>query len=152
MKLFKHKGKGKYELKFEISPEEATRVELYLTWHSSDINDYIDALQQIQKISRTEQPEAFPFEYYYQQARKAASSAGGFTPNPNQQYYAGFNPTPRKHTPEPAWVKVLGLKRTATKDEIRSKYRELAKKNHPDKGGDALEFAAITAAYDEAMK
>lgn len=44
----------------------------------------------------------------------------------------------------------LGLNRTAKKDEIRAKYRELAKKHHPDvDGGNEEKFKKIHTAYEE---
>lgn len=46
----------------------------------------------------------------------------------------------------------LGLKRSATKDEIKSKYRELAKKYHPDLNKNdknaSEKFKEISAAYE----
>ena len=46
----------------------------------------------------------------------------------------------------------LGLKRSATKDEIKSKYRELAKKYHPDLNKNdknaSEKFKEITSAYE----
>lgn len=49
------------------------------------------------------------------------------------------------------YYKVLGVKRTASKAEIRSAYRKLAKTLHPDFNGDsataAREFALLSKAY-----
>ena len=42
----------------------------------------------------------------------------------------------------------LGVSRTSTDDEIKSAYRRLAKKHHPDIGGDQKRFAEISSAYD----
>lgn len=43
---------------------------------------------------------------------------------------------------------ILGLKRTATQDEIRKAYRELCKKYHPDKnGGDDTKIKEVNEAY-----
>ena len=48
--------------------------------------------------------------------------------------------------------KVLGVKKTATQDEIKQAYRKLAKTLHPDLNpddpGKQAEFQAVTAAYD----
>lgn len=43
---------------------------------------------------------------------------------------------------------VLGVERTATPEEIKSAYRRLASKHHPDRGGDTKTFQNIQAAYD----
>lgn len=49
--------------------------------------------------------------------------------------------------------KVLGLNRTATKAEVKSKYRELAKKLHPDaESGDAKQMEEINRAYNLLLK
>jgi DnaJ-class molecular chaperone len=42
----------------------------------------------------------------------------------------------------------LGVKPTASIDEIKSAYRALVMKHHPDKGGDAEAFRQITGAYE----
>lgn len=42
---------------------------------------------------------------------------------------------------------ILNLESGATSAEIRKKYRELSKENHPDKGGDPVVFMKIAKAY-----
>ena len=44
--------------------------------------------------------------------------------------------------------KVLGLKRSASDEDIKQKYRELILIHHPDKGGDHEEFLKVQQAYD----
>lgn len=44
--------------------------------------------------------------------------------------------------------KRLGVKRTATPERIRQAYRKLALKHHPDRGGDAATFQAVTEAHE----
>jgi DnaJ-like protein len=56
--------------------------------------------------------------------------------------------------PAPAgsnWWEVLGISPRATQEEIRDAYRELARQNHPDAGGDHEKFIVIKAAYETAM-
>lgn len=43
---------------------------------------------------------------------------------------------------------LLGVERTATEAEIKSAYRKLAMKHHPDRGGDTATFQKITEAYN----
>jgi hypothetical protein len=51
------------------------------------------------------------------------------------------------------WHEFLGLSPAATKDEIKQRYRELAKLHHPDvEGGDEKLFVQVDQAYDDAMK
>jgi len=46
---------------------------------------------------------------------------------------------------------VLGLPPGAPPEEIKKAYKALAKKHHPDKGGDPEEFKRINKAYEEAL-
>ena len=47
---------------------------------------------------------------------------------------------------------VLGLPPDATRQQIKRRYRELAKIYHPDRGGDQKEMRRIIAAYQLLMK
>lgn len=47
---------------------------------------------------------------------------------------------------------LLGLKLGAHKDEVKKAFNTLAKKHHPDLGGDAEIFQALRAAHDRIMK
>lgn len=44
--------------------------------------------------------------------------------------------------------KILGVGKNATPEEIKTAYRKLASKNHPDRGGNTAVFQEIQAAYD----
>jgi len=43
---------------------------------------------------------------------------------------------------------ILGVKETASQDDIKKSYRKLAKENHPDAGGNEDKFKKISEAYD----
>ena len=43
---------------------------------------------------------------------------------------------------------LLGLKRAATREEVRKAYRRKAKSSHPDSGGSVEAFNTLTAAHD----
>lgn len=47
---------------------------------------------------------------------------------------------------------VLGLPANATPQQIKHRYRVLAKRYHPDRGGDHHQMQRIIAAYDFLMK
>ncbi|MBK1883682.1 J domain-containing protein [Luteolibacter pohnpeiensis] len=50
------------------------------------------------------------------------------------------------------WWEVLGMNGTESKEAIKERYRELAKRHHPDIGGNPDQFAEINTAYQEAIK
>jgi len=45
----------------------------------------------------------------------------------------------------------FGLSNNATPEEVRAEWRRLASINHPDKGGDATEFARLRVLYVAAL-
>jgi hypothetical protein len=47
---------------------------------------------------------------------------------------------------------VLGLPPNATPQQIKRRYRTLAKQHHPDRGGDPRQMQKIIAAYEFLMK
>lgn len=46
------------------------------------------------------------------------------------------------------YYKILNIAENASKDEIKTAYRKLASKHHPDRGGDTATFQNIQQAYD----
>lgn len=55
-------------------------------------------------------------------------------------------PGPRK------WWDVFGFNGSESAEQIKERYRELAKRHHPDRGGNPDQFAEINQAYQEAIK
>jgi len=47
-----------------------------------------------------------------------------------------------------SYYDVLGVPKTATTDEIKKAFRKLARKHHPDAGGDEAKFKEINEAYE----
>ena len=47
----------------------------------------------------------------------------------------------------PDYYKTLGVARNATADEINKAFRKLARKHHPDTGGDEAKFKELNEAY-----
>jgi hypothetical protein len=64
-----------------------------------------------------------------------------------ETWSAGVLGTPRPTGPDP--YKLLGVDRAAPWEVIAAVYRTRAKREHPDKGGDAGAWKAVQAAYDE---
>lgn len=57
----------------------------------------------------------------------------------------------RRQEYRPQYLVDLDLPAGATKAQIKSQFRRLAMKHHPDRFGDAEEFKRVKRAYDEAM-
>jgi DnaJ-domain-containing protein 1 len=49
-------------------------------------------------------------------------------------------------------LSVLGLPSNATPEQIKRRYRALAKRYHPDRGGDQRQMQRIIAAYEYLIK
>ena len=49
-------------------------------------------------------------------------------------------------------LNILNLPKLISKDDIKKQYRYLAKKNHPDRGGDAEKMEQLNHAYKLLMK
>jgi DnaJ-domain-containing protein 1 len=49
-------------------------------------------------------------------------------------------------------LSVLGLPPNATPQQIKRRYRSLAKRHHPDRGGDQRQMQRIVAAYEFLMR
>jgi len=47
---------------------------------------------------------------------------------------------------------ILGLPKLITREDIKKQYHFLAKKKHPDVGGDAIQMEQLNAAYKLLMK
>lgn len=62
--------------------------------------------------------------------------------------FTGFTALPAPQQ----WFHVLGVKPDASESEIRSAYRTLVSKHHPDRGGDPERMAEINRANDQAME
>lgn len=163
MKLTRNEKKfprSVFLLTFELTTDELARdYELYAeflkVWGSNSSRlDYAELLVKIAKAQgKTEQGEDMVQRLYREAMedlkRQAANASAQAAYQQQRVYtestYAAYEP------PEPAWVKVLGVKPGASKEEIKSAYRKLAMKHHPDKGGDPVKFQRITQAYEEAL-
>lgn len=155
-----------YTLSFEISPTELIAAGGANAWKSQYIADYIDMLQKIAGVTGKAAKKKQRFEDIMREAQRQAYSSTNqfqqaYQESFNQAYYGAFNssqssqqtpPHQAPPRPKPAWATVLGVEATATKDEIKARYRTLAKQNHPDRGGDPAKFAKISEAYEQATK
>lgn len=50
---------------------------------------------------------------------------------------------------DPSLLKAFGLPADANLDDIKERFRVLAKKYHPDNGGDAQDFIKVIEAYEQ---
>jgi len=55
---------------------------------------------------------------------------------------------PRKNVDTESYYKFLGVEKDATKKELKKKYRRLAMKMHPDRGGDPDKFKELNKVYE----
>lgn len=67
-----------------------------------------------------------------------------------EQAFQGYVAIPEK-CGGPAWWVLLNIPSTATKDQIKDRFRELAKTAHPDKGGEREKWNLLQEAYNQAM-
>jgi DnaJ-domain-containing protein 1 len=72
------------------------------------------------------------------------------------QFFLGFAATPDDTvlllgSGEEDWSEVLGVEPDADQAAIRNAYRALARRHHPDAGGDATEFKRLRRAYEQAL-
>lgn len=67
------------------------------------------------------------------------------------QVFTGFKAIPEQ-TSAQQWWEVLGVSKTACKQDISAAYRNLAKIYHPDAGGNSSMFNALNEAYKEGLK
>jgi DnaJ-domain-containing protein 1 len=72
------------------------------------------------------------------------------------QFFLGFAATPDDTvlllgSGEEDWWQVLGVEPEADQSAIRNAYRALARRHHPDAGGDPSEFKRLRRAYEQAL-
>lgn len=68
-----------------------------------------------------------------------------------ERAFAGFTALPAPGAAKP-WHVVLGVRETATREEIEAAHRALIRKHHPDAGGSAEQAAEINRARDDALR
>jgi hypothetical protein len=67
--------------------------------------------------------------------------------------FSGFKalPAPGETSGMPQWCDVLGCEPGAPLAEVKQRYRELSRKNHPDHGGDPGAMAMVNRAWEQAQ-
>lgn len=87
-------------------------------------------------------------------ARETLRREGRFTHRGSNFYAteeAGIQDVHAALTARHGWCAALGVTFPCSAASIKSAYRRLARKSHPDGGGDPAEFRAVEEAYREAM-
>lgn len=96
-------------------------------------------------------------EYLYRalEAYGVSSSEESLFDKVFDNFFLGFEATPDDTalliTDGSNWYEVLGVKPTASKQDIINAYRALAKVHHPDVGGTKEMFIKLRKAYEEAI-
>ncbi|MBN3944126.1 J domain-containing protein [Nostoc sp. NMS9] len=67
-----------------------------------------------------------------------------------EQAFIGYQALPQANELHEKWWSVLGVRPSASFDEIKLAYRKLARQHHPDNGGTEEQMAAINTAYEQA--
>ena len=67
-----------------------------------------------------------------------------------ERAFAGFAALPAPGVRH--WWDVLGVPAFASTEQIKAAFRDLAKIHHPDAGGSAFDFVALSVAYEAALK
>lgn len=68
-----------------------------------------------------------------------------------EQAFAGYQALPAPESKK-EWHEVLGIPKDSDAEAIRAKFRELALKNHTDKGGDRAKWDELQVAYWEGLR
>ena len=89
-------------------------------------------LQQLSQLSREAQQQAFEEYFYWVYFR-----------------YYQENGLTAGNLHDPRLLGLLGLPPLATLADIKKRFRELAKRHHPDHGGDAEKFMELMRAYEQ---
>lgn len=67
-----------------------------------------------------------------------------------ERAFTGFMALPPKGGGDVPWREVLGVDPSATLEQAKAAYRELARRHHPDAGGDPETMARINRAFQQA--
>lgn len=89
-----------------------------------------------------------PMAFYNTYERKYAEE--NQSPRQTQTHIPKQVSTPKSSFPE--CFTILGFDKIPTEQELKKRFRELAKENHPDRGGDPVKFEEISKAHNDAMK
>lgn len=93
-------------------------------------------------------PFAFRYKYNYFEKEEHWYSDSNFFDNPFEDFRT-FGERREYQEELDENYQVLGLKRSASQEEIKLAFREKAKETHPDKiGGDGEEFKRVREAYE----
>tara|TARA_R110002012_G_scaffold136456_3_gene290875 strand:- start:649 stop:1026 length:378 start_codon:yes stop_codon:yes gene_type:complete len=91
-------------------------------------------------------PFAFRYKYNYFEEDEKFYSDSNFFDNPFEDDFRSKREFEEDYNHN---YQVLGLKKSASQEDIKQAFREKALQTHPDKGGDPEEFKLVREAYEE---
>lgn len=68
-----------------------------------------------------------------------------------ERAFTGFTALPAPDAKR-EWWEILGVPRSSAREQVKSAYRALASKHHPDKGGSADAMAELNIAFEKALQ
>jgi hypothetical protein len=108
------------------------------------------------RIERKNKDDSFLFDWIFEDpiddlAAGLLGVAFFFARRAVPNFDAYFHEQVRRQRDPIAWRKTLGLEDPVTRRQVQDRFRELARRHHPDRGGDHRKFVELVAARDAAL-
>jgi len=130
---------GLYQLQSRLWQEEQLFLSISVL--------HIELLSPGQGLGQTRLDEASALREYYLDWENFGQTEGGVE-KLLDSFWTLFGGSEQRQTA----LKLLGLDQDVTEQQIKKRYRVLAARYHPDKGGDEIRFIEIRQAYETLIK